>query len=56
MNEHIKISNDDKIAGVSVAMPRQEPLDADLLRDLRFDGNDSGCSGQKNSCLILEST
>ena len=56
VNEHIKIAYDDKIVDVSVAMQRQEPLDADLLKDLRFGGNDSVFSGQKYSCLILEST
>ena len=56
VNEHIKIPYIDKIADVSVAMQRQEPLDADLLKDLRFDGNASEYSGQKYSCLILEST
>ena len=56
MNEHIKIPHDDKIADVSVAMQRQELLDADLLKDLRFDGDDSEYSGQKYSSLILEST
>ena len=44
----------DKIADVPVAMQRQEPLDADLLKDLRFDGNDSEYSGPQYSCLILE--
>ena len=56
VSEHIKIPYIDKIADVSVPMQRQEPLDTDLLEDLRFDGNDSEYSGQKYSCLILEST
>ena len=56
VNEHIKIPYIDKIADVSVAMQRQELLDADLLKDLRFDGNDSEYSGQKYRCLILEYT
>ena len=51
VNEHIKIPYDDKIADVSVAMQRQEPLDADLLKDLRFGGNDSAFSGQKVQLL-----
>ena len=56
VNEHIKIPYIDKIADVSVAMLRQEPLDANLLKDLRFDGNDSEHLGQKYRCLTLEST
>ena len=56
VNVHINIPYIDKIADVSVAMQRQEPLDADLLKDLRLDGNDSEYSGQKYRCLILEST
>ena len=53
VNEHIKIPYDNKIADVSVAMQRQESLDADLLKGLRFDGSDSEYSGQQYSCLIL---
>ena len=56
VNEHIQIPYEDKVMDRSVAMQRQEPLDADLLKDLRFDGNDTEYSGQKYRCLILEST
>ena len=42
VNEHIQISYDDKIVHGSFVMLRQEPLDAELLKNLRFE-----YSGQK---------
>ena len=56
MNEHIQIPYDDKFVDGSVVMQRQEPLDVELLKNVRFDGNDTENSEQKYRCLILKST
>ena len=56
VKEHIQILYEDKVGDGSVVMQRQEPLDAELLKNLRFDGNDTEYSGRKCRCLILEST